>query len=78
MAIRASFSDQKVTCSIYGIPVLESGVKVRMESEKTAELDPPAPTYEEDQTLQPDQEKVVKQPTPGKQVEYRPCNLQGR
>lgn len=65
VAIRASFSDQKVTCSIYGIPVLESGVKVRMESEKTAELDPPAPTYEEDQTLQPDQEKVVKQPTPG-------------
>lgn len=48
VAIRASFSDQKVTCSIYGIPVLESGVKVRMESEKTAELDPPAPTLRSD------------------------------
>lgn len=65
IAIKASFSDQKVTCSIYGIPVLESGVKVRMESEKTAELDPPAPTYEEDQTLQPDEEKTVKNATPG-------------
>lgn len=65
IAIKASFSDQKVTCSIYGIPILEDGVKVRMESEKTAELDPPAPTYEEDQTLQPDEEKVVKQPTMG-------------
>lgn len=65
IAIKASFSDQKVTCSIYGIPVLEKGVKVRMESEKTAELDPPAPTYEEDQTLQPDEEKTVKNATPG-------------
>lgn len=65
IAIKASFSDQKVTCSIYGIPVLDDGVKVRMKSEKTAELDPPAPTYEEDQTLQPDEEKIVKQATPG-------------
>lgn len=65
IAIKASFSDQKVTCSIYGIPVLDEGVKVRMESEKTAELDPPAPTYEEDQTLQPDEEKTVKNATPG-------------
>ncbi len=65
IAIKASFSEQKVTCSIYGIPVLEKGVKVRMESEKTAELDPPAPTYEEDQTLQPDEEKTVKNATPG-------------
>lgn len=65
IAIKASFSDQKVTCSIYGIPVLEKGVKVRMESEKTAELDPPAPVYEEDQTLQPNEEKTVKNATPG-------------
>lgn len=65
IAIKASFSDQKVTCSVYGIPVLEEGVKVRMESEKTAELDPPAPTYEEDQTLQPNEEKTVKSATPG-------------
>ena len=65
IAIKASFSDQKVTCSIYGIPVLDDGVKVRMKSEKTAELDPPAPTYEEDQTLQLDEEKIVKQATPG-------------
>lgn len=65
IAIKASFSDQKVTCSVYGIPVLEEGVKVRMESEKTAELDPPAPAYKEDQTLQPNEEKTVKSATPG-------------
>ena len=77
IAIKASFSDQKVTCSIYGIPVLDEGVKVRMESEKTAELDPPAPTYEEDQTLQPDEEKTVKNATPGSRMEYGSGNLQG-
>ena len=35
-----------------GIPILEDGVELLMHSEKTAELDPPAPTYEEDQTLE--------------------------
>jgi len=65
IAIRTSFANQELTISIYGIPILEEGTKIRMESKKTGDLDPPAPVYEEDQTLHPDEEKVVKQATPG-------------
>ena len=36
-----------------------------MTSNKTAELDAPAPIYEEDQTMQPGEEKVIKQETKG-------------
>lgn len=36
-----------------------------MTSKKTAELDAPAPVYEEDQTLQPGEEKIVKAETKG-------------
>lgn len=36
-----------------------------MTSKKTAELDAPEPIYEEDQTMQPGEEKVVKQETRG-------------
>lgn len=53
VAIRAQFADRKLKISIVGIPILEEGVELSMHSEKTGELDPPAPTYEEDQTLQP-------------------------
>ena len=42
-----------MTVSIYGIPILEEGTKLDLVSEKVEELDPPAPTYEEDQTLEP-------------------------
>lgn len=52
VAIRTKFESQKLTISIVGIPILEDGVELLMHSEKTAELDPPAPTYEEDQTLE--------------------------
>lgn len=65
VAIKTSFADQVLTISIYGVPVLDEGVKVRMSSEKTGTLDPPAPTYEEDQTLQLDEEKVTKEAVPG-------------
>lgn len=53
IGIKASYADQKMTVSIYGIPILEDGVTWDLESKKIADLDPPAPTYEEDQTLQP-------------------------
>lgn len=56
VAIRAVFEDKKLTVSIIGMPILEDGVKVSMRSEKTKDYDPPAPKYEEDQTLQPGQE----------------------
>ena len=42
-----------MTVSIYGIPILEEGTKLDLVSEKVEELDPPAPAYEEDQTLEP-------------------------
>ncbi|GLB32388.1 hydrolase [Lacrimispora amygdalina] len=65
IAIRTSFADRKLKISIVGIPILEDGVTLSMTSQKTAELDAPAPIYEEDQTMQPGEEKVIKQETKG-------------
>ena len=65
IAIRTSFSKQKLKISIVGIPILEEGVTLSMTSKKTAELDAPAPVYEEDQTLQPNEQKIVKAETKG-------------
>lgn len=67
IAIKASFdiSSKKLTTSIYGVQILEDGVKIRMSSEKTGDIDPPAPVYEEDQTVPLDQEIEVKAATPG-------------
>ena len=60
VAIRTKFEKQKLTISIVGIQILEDGEKLYMKSEKIAELDPPEPVYEENQSLQLDEEKVVK------------------
>lgn len=65
IAIKTSFANQELVISIYGVPVIKEGGKVRMSSEKTSSIDPPAPVYEEDQTLQLDEEKVVKEGVPG-------------
>ena len=65
VAIRTSFSNRKLKISIVGIPILEDGVTLSMTSKKTAELDAPEPIYEEDQTLQPEEQKVVKEETKG-------------
>lgn len=62
IAIRAVFKDKKITISIIAIPILEKGMTISMRSEKVKEYDPPQPKYEEDQTLQLNQEVVV---TPG-------------
>lgn len=56
IGLKTSFVDRKLTVSVYGIPILEDGVKLEMESKKVEDLDKPAPVYEEDQTLQPGQE----------------------
>lgn len=61
VAIRAKFADQKLTISIVGIPILKDGEKLYMKSEKVSDLDPPEPNYEENQTLEPGVEKVVKE-----------------
>lgn len=65
VGIKTSFSDRKLSISIYGNPILEEGVTLSMKSEKVKELDPPAPTYEEDPTLQPGVEVEAKAATPG-------------
>ena len=71
IGIRASYADRKVTISIYGIPVLENGVTQSLESTKLKNIDSPAPTYEEDQTLQLDEERVKSAGTLGSYWETR-------
>lgn len=53
IGLRASYADQKVTISVYGIPILEDGITWDLDSKKVEDLGTPNPTYEEDQTLQP-------------------------
>lgn len=60
IVIRASYSDQKASVSIYGIPVLEDGITWDLDSEKVEDTDIPAPEYIEDQTLPPGTEKLEK------------------
>lgn len=67
LAIKASFSasDRKLSIALYGVPILKEGVKIRMSSEKTGEIDPPSAVYTEDGSLQPNQEVQTKAATPG-------------
>ena len=65
IGIKASYSNQTVTVSIYGVPVLEDGVTYSLEATKTETFDLPEPQYEEDQTLQPGQEVVKSKGTQG-------------
>ena len=65
VGIKAAYSNQTLTVSIYGNPILEDGVTVSMHSEKIKDLDPPTPTYVEDPTLEPGVEVVAKAATPG-------------
>lgn len=71
IGIRAAYADQTCTVSVYGIPVLEEGVTYSLDSAKVAELDPPAPVYEEDQTLQPGVEVQKSAGTKGSRWETR-------
>ena len=65
VGIRASYADQTMTVSVYGIPVLEDGVTYSLESAKIEDLGYPEPTYVEDQTLQLDEEVVDSQGSTG-------------
>lgn len=71
IGIRASYSDQVVTVSIYAVPILEEGVKYTLKSTKIKDTDIPAPTYEEDPTLQPEVEKLKSEGTQGSYWETR-------
>lgn len=79
IGIKASYSNQKMTVSVYGIPILEDGVKWDLRSEKVETLDPPAPTYEEDQTLEPGVEKTKSAGTQGSRwVTYKVVTKDGK
>lgn len=71
IGIRARYSDQTVTVSIYGVPVLEEGVTYALKSKKLKDIDPPAPTYEEDPTLELNVEKVKSEGSKGSYWETR-------
>lgn len=65
IAIKTSWAKQELTISIYGVPILKEGEKIRMASEKVGTLAPPPSTYEEDPFFPLNEEKVVKEGTPG-------------
>ena len=71
IGLKASYADQKCTISIYGIPILEEGVTYSLKSTKLKDIDPPAPTYEEDGTLVPGTEKVKSSGSKGSYWETR-------
>ncbi len=71
IGLRARYADQTMTVSVYAIPILEDGVTYSLESKKIADVDPPAPTYEEDQSLQPGQEVTKSSGTKGSRWETR-------
>ena len=78
IGLRASYSNQKVTVSVYGIPILEEGVTWDLESKKTEDVNPPAPTYEEDQTLQAGRGGCEERRQHGKPLGNLQGSLQGR
>ena len=59
IAIRAVLTGQTLTCSIIGIPILEDGVTIEMESKKIGDLNPPSPEYIEDKNIAPGSRVVI-------------------
>lgn len=79
IGIRASYADRKATVSIFGIPVLEDGVKWDLYSEKTEDMDIPEPVYVEDNTLPPGTEKIEKAGSQGSRwVTYKVVTKDGK
>ncbi|MDO4267562.1 MAG: VanW family protein [Eubacteriales bacterium] len=71
VGIRAHYANQEITISIYGIPILEDGVSYSLKSTKIKDMDPPAPTYEEDGSLEPGVEKTKSAGSKGSYWETR-------
>lgn len=65
VAIRAAFQNQELKISIVGLPVLDDGEMVTMQSEKVRDVEPQPPVYEENPNLLFGQEKLVEQAQPG-------------
>lgn len=79
IGIRASYSNQKASVSIYGLPVLEEGITWDLDSKKVEEMELPAPVYEEDPTLEPGQEIVKSAGTRGSRwVTYKVVYQNGK
>jgi len=60
IGLRTIFENPVVRVEIYGVPVLEEGVKQYMKSERTGDVAPPAPEYVEDPTVPFGQEVIQK------------------
>lgn len=69
IGLRASYADQKMTVSVYGIPILEDGITWDLESKKVEDLGVPEPEYVEDQTLEPGVEKTTSKGSSGSRWE---------
>ncbi|MGI5883561.1 MAG: VanW family protein [Candidatus Spyradocola sp.] len=70
VAVVMSFdeSNKKLTASVYGIPILEDGVTLDLESEVTATLEMPEPTYQEDPNLLYGEQLTVEEGREGSRV----------
>lgn len=70
VAVVMSFdeSEKKLTASVYGIPILEDGVTLDLESEVTATIPMPEPTYQEDPNLLYGEELTVEEGREGSKV----------
>ena len=69
IGLRASYADQKMTVSVYGIPILDDGITWDLESKKVEDLGVPEPEYVEDQTLDPGVEKTTSKGSSGSRWE---------
>lgn len=79
VAIRASFQDNQLKISIVGLPLLEEGVKITMRSEKTQDVNPPAPEYVENPNLPfGTEQEVVKAQTGAVWKTYRVVSKDGK
>lgn len=58
IGLRTIFENPVVRVEIYGVPILEEGVKRYMQSEKTSDVPPPGPEYIEDPTVPFGQEVI--------------------
>lgn len=65
LALRATFRDRTVTISLIGIPVLQEGVTVSLNSVRTEEYDNGGVEYIEDTTVQPGEEKQISEGSMG-------------
>lgn len=65
IGIRATMVVNKITVSIYGIPVLNSGEKIYVESKKTADIDIPEPVVEIDNSIPVGEKRVIAEGSAG-------------